>query len=85
VKIDELRRAKNQRPFQPFQIVMADSQEPIRINHPDAIAWGDQDNPRVAVVVSRDGYQWLEVALITRIMGEAPAGSVDSNGAGGGG
>jgi hypothetical protein len=80
VKIDELRRAKNQRPFQPFQIVMADSQEPIRINHPDAIGWDPGDHPRVAFALSGGKHHWIEVALITRIVADVPAPPAGSNG-----
>ncbi len=35
VQIDELKKAKDQRPFQPFRIRMADGTE-IEIKHPDA-------------------------------------------------
>ena len=38
MRIDELKKAKDQRPFQPFWIRMADGRE-IEIRHPDVIAW----------------------------------------------
>jgi len=38
VKIDELKKAKDQRPFQPFHVRMADGRE-IQVTHPDAVAW----------------------------------------------
>jgi hypothetical protein len=80
VKIEELRKAKNQRPFVPFQIVMADSQEPIEINHADAVSWDDRDNPRLAFALSRGEHHWIEVALITRIITPIPAPPAGSNG-----
>jgi hypothetical protein len=67
MKIDELRKIKNQRPFVPFTIVTGDGGE-VRINHPDALAWGEGENPRVAVAISGDDYHYIEVALITRVV-----------------
>ena len=49
MKIAEIKDAKDQRPFQPFLIRMADGRE-IQVMHPDAIAWEpmvadeDEDN-----------------------------------------
>jgi hypothetical protein len=80
VKIEELRKAKNQRPFVPFRIVTADSQEPIEISHPDAIAWDPGDHPRVAFALSRGEHHWIEVALITRIVTPIPTPPAGSNG-----
>jgi hypothetical protein len=80
VKIDELRRAKNQRPFVPFRIVTADSREPIEISHPDAVSWDDRDNPRVALALSGGEHHWIAVALITRLVAPLPAPPADSNG-----
>jgi hypothetical protein len=81
MKIDELRRAKNQRPFQPYRIVMADGGE-IEINHPDAVAWDPGDHPRVALALSGGEQHWIEVALITRIIAAVPAQPPDTNGGG---
>jgi hypothetical protein len=71
VKIDELKKAKDQRPFRPFAIRMADGRE-ILIGHPDAIAW-DNGQPRIAVCVL-PGARWevIEVALVTSLGMEAP-------------
>jgi hypothetical protein len=52
MRIEELRKAKNETPFQPFVIRMADGNE-IRVTHPDALAWAaleadpDEDNGEV--------------------------------------
>jgi hypothetical protein len=63
MKIDELKKAKDQRPFQPFLVRMADGRE-VRVAHPDAIAW-DSDSPRIAIVATPGGgWEVIEVALI---------------------
>ena len=80
MKIDEIRRAKNQRPFQPFRIRMADGHE-IRINHPDAVAWDERDSPRVLTALSGGERYWVEVALITAIVEDVPTPPVDGDGA----
>ena len=50
MRIEELRKAKNETPFQPFVIRMADGNE-VRVSHPDALAWAapeaDEDNGEV--------------------------------------
>ena len=79
MKIDEIRRAKNQRPFQPYRIRMADGHE-ITINHPDAVAWEDRDHPRVLTALSGGERYWVEVALITAIVETEPAEPAGSNG-----
>jgi hypothetical protein len=38
VKLEEIKRAKDRRPFEPFLLRMADGRE-LRVTHPDAIAW----------------------------------------------
>jgi hypothetical protein len=53
VKLDELRQAKNRRPFHPYTIVMADGGS-IEIKHPDAIAWNPGDHRRGAFALSGD-------------------------------
>ncbi len=51
MRIDELKRAKDERPFRPFLIHMADGRE-ITVRHPDAVAW---DNPRIAICATPGG------------------------------
>ena len=77
MKIDELKKIKGRRPFQPFRIRMADGRE-IQITHPDAIAWED-DQARIVVCVPKGGdWELVDVALITSlalpttVMGEEP-------------
>ncbi len=70
MKIDELKQAKDQRPFKPFLIRMADGRE-LEARHPDAVAW-DIDTPRtVHCVVPGGGWVRIDVALITSLA-EAP-------------
>jgi hypothetical protein len=38
MRIHDLKDAKNRRPFEPFEIHIADGR-PIPISHPDALAW----------------------------------------------
>jgi hypothetical protein len=66
VKLDEIKRVKDQRPFQPFLIRMADGRE-IRMSHPDAIFW-DVESPRMAFAISKGEHHWIEVALITSLV-----------------
>jgi hypothetical protein len=66
--IDELKKAKDRRPFEPFVIWTADGRA-LEVRHPDAIAWGSR---RIVSYVSRfDDWQVIDVALITSI--EFPA------------
>lgn len=79
MKIDELKKAKDQRPFQPFLIRMADGRE-VRVSHPEAIAW-DPESPRIAiVVVPGGGWEVIEVALITSLGVQAWVSPTGSNG-----
>src|SRR5579883_2522442 len=83
MKIAEIKEAKDQRPFQPFLIRMADGRE-IEVLHPDAIAWepilADEDNdngepaePLTAICVVPGGRrEIIELALVTSL-GLAPA------------
>jgi hypothetical protein len=80
VKIAEIKEAKDQRPFQPFLIRMADGRE-IEITHPDAIAWntpveadGDEEDngeaaePLTAICVVPGGRrEVIELALVTSL------------------
>jgi hypothetical protein len=81
VKIDELKKAKDQRPFQPFRIRMADARE-IEIKHPEAVARDERDNPRVAFAISQGEHHWIEVALITSLVSPVPTQPPGGNGGG---
>jgi hypothetical protein len=63
MRIDELKRAKDERPFRPFLIHMADGRE-ITVLHSDAVAW---DNPRIAICATPGGWEVIDVALITSL------------------
>jgi hypothetical protein len=63
MRIEELKRAKDERPFLPFVIHMADGRE-ITVRHPDAVAW---DSPRVAICATPEGWEVIEVGLITSL------------------
>ena len=78
VKLDEIKRVKDQRPFQPFLIRMADGRE-IRISHPDAISW-DVESPRMAFAIARGEHHWIEVALITSLVLPVPASGEPEDG-----
>jgi hypothetical protein len=66
MKIDELKRAKDQRPFQSFLIRTADGRE-VPVNHPDAVAW-DAESPRIVVcVLPGGGWEVIDVALVTSL------------------
>jgi len=72
VKIDELKKVKDQRPFQPFSMRMADGRE-IKVRHPDAVAW-DSDRPRIAICVVPGGeWEVIDVALVTSLGLQTPA------------
>jgi hypothetical protein len=71
MKIEELKRAKDQRPFQAFAIRMADGRE-VRVTHPDAVSWGEEQ-PRIAICSQPDGgWEVIDVALITSLGMPAP-------------
>ncbi len=79
MKIDELKKAKDQRPFQPFLIRMADRRE-VKVSHPDAIAW-DADSPRIAIVATPDGWDVVDIGLITSLAVQAWVTTTEGNGA----
>jgi hypothetical protein len=63
MRIDELKKAKDQRPFQPFMIQMEDGRE-MPVRHPDAVAW-DPDRARIAVrTLQGGGWEVIDVALV---------------------
>jgi hypothetical protein len=74
VRIEELKNAKDRRPFERFMIRTADGRE-IEIRHPDAVAW-DPDQKRIAMCGLPDGaWEILDIALITSLRFPAPAAS----------
>ncbi|MGC8642271.1 MAG: hypothetical protein ACP5XB_20610 [Isosphaeraceae bacterium] len=69
MRVDEIRRAKNARPFKPFRLRLTDGEE-IPITHPDAVAWDDKG--RIASVISGGDHYWVEIALVTAIVEALP-------------
>ena len=79
--IAELKRAKDQRPFQPFTIEMTEGRK-IPVRHPDAIAW-DVDARRIAVcALPGGGAAVIDVSLATALVtaGAEPGGEQSPNG-----
>jgi hypothetical protein len=70
VRIDDLKRLKDHRPFQPFRLRLTDGHE-IEIRHPDAIAWDDGER-RTVLAISKGEHYWLDVALVTALVGKVP-------------
>jgi hypothetical protein len=76
MRIDELKRVKDERPFRPFVIRMADGKE-VRVTHPDALAWAvlepDEDNgeveePDIVFCVVPSGNRIvIDLALVTAL------------------
>ncbi len=79
MKIDEIKKAKDQRPFQPFYVRVADGRE-IQVTHPDAVAW-DPATPRIAIfVVPGGGWEIVDVGLITSLAGKTRVEPIEGNG-----
>jgi hypothetical protein len=71
MRVEELKKAMDQRPFQPFFIRTADGRE-IRVSHPDAVAWGSNE-ARTAICAHPDGgWDVIEIALVTSLGYTAP-------------
>ncbi|OJW27591.1 MAG: hypothetical protein BGO49_25300 [Planctomycetales bacterium 71-10] len=66
MKIEELRAAKSQVPFEPFLIRTSDGRE-LRIGHPDAVAWDSEKSPRSLLCVSPEGWSVLDLAHVTSL------------------
>jgi hypothetical protein len=86
VRIEELKKMKDRRPFESFFIRMADGRE-IPVKHPDAVSW-DPDQVRIAVCgVPGAGTEVIDVDLVTSLSlpGPAQIPNQGGNGAGAGG
>jgi hypothetical protein len=76
MRLEELKRAKDERPFRPFVIRMADGNE-VRVTHPDALAWavpepdeddGEVEEPDVVFCVVPSGNRVvIDLALVTAL------------------
>jgi hypothetical protein len=80
VKIDDLKKAKDRRPFEPFLIRLTDGRE-VEVRHPDAVAWGSEGSRTVTYVTPDDQWWMIDIGLVTalRLAPAQPKG--DSNGA----
>jgi hypothetical protein len=75
MRIDDLRQLKNRRPFEPFEIHLADGRG-IRVGHPDALAWEGPDFAPVLFIVLGGGrWEVVNFAAITSLSPASPAGS----------
>lgn len=79
--IDELKKAKNQRPFRPFLIRMADSRE-IEVKHPDAVAWENDNAWIVVCIVPGGGWEIVDIRMVTSLGMQAPASPAESKSGG---
>jgi len=71
MKIEEIKKVKDRRPFQRFLIRCADGKE-YPVSHPDAVAWGD--TPRIMVCgLPGDGWEIIDVGLITSLSVQEPS------------
>lgn len=75
--IEELKKVKDRRPFEPFHIHMADGRD-LRITHPDNVAWNPGDFTRVVFVGHTDGWEVLDLTLITSIRVPHPEAARDA-------
>ena len=76
MKIEELKRAKDQRPFQPFEIRTADGARDYRptSGYPRL----GPESPRIAVcLIEGGGWEVIDVALITSLGIPAPKRSAE--------
>jgi hypothetical protein len=74
MRLDDLKEAKGRRPFEAFDIHLADGRA-IPIGHPDAIAWQGPDFAPVLHVVLADGrWEVVNFAAITSLRAAAATG-----------
>jgi hypothetical protein len=73
VRIQDLRQAKDRRPFEPFGIHLADGRE-IAVSHPDALAWSDEDAPELLAALPGGAWEAIDVAAIVSLCIRAPEG-----------
>ena len=72
MRIQELKKAKDQRPFRPFLIRMADGRE-LEVRHPDAVAWGHGDSRMLTYISPTDDWELIDIMLVTSLGLPAPA------------
>jgi hypothetical protein len=68
MRLDDLREIQNRRPFEPFEIHLADGRG-IPVGHPDALAWEGSDFAPVLYVVLGGGrWEVINFAAITSLL-----------------
>jgi hypothetical protein len=73
MRLDDLKQAKGRRPFEPFEIHLADGRE-IPVRHPDALAWEGPDFAPVLYIVLGGGkWEVVNFAAITSLSVAAPS------------
>ena len=80
MRIEELKRAKDQRPFRPFRIRMADGRE-IEVRHPDAVSWGGEHGRIVSYLSPSDEWEVIDIALVTSLASVPAQPKTEGNGA----
>jgi hypothetical protein len=74
MRLADLKEAKDRRPFEPFDIHLADGRG-ISITHPDALAWAGPEFSPVLMVVHPDArWEVLNFAAITSLVAKARGG-----------
>jgi hypothetical protein len=72
MRIQDLREAKDRRPFEPFNITLADGRH-FTIGHPDALAWEGPDFAPVLFAILPGGkWEVINFAAITSLSVNAP-------------
>jgi hypothetical protein len=73
MRLDDLKEVKGRRPFEPFEIHLADGRA-IPVGHPDALAWQGPDFAPVLHIVHADGHwEVVNFAAITSLAQPVPA------------
>ena len=74
MRIEELKKAKDRRPFRPFWNHVADGRQ-FEVRHPDAVAWGGERSRIVTYISPADDWEMIDIALVTSLGGTAPSPS----------
>ena len=64
--IEQLRRAKNNRPFRPFDVRMADGQR-IRVGHPEVLLVPPKAERTFVVAHNDETYQIIDLLLVATL------------------
>jgi hypothetical protein len=77
--IEDLKHAKDKRPFRPFIMRMANGRE-IEVRHPDAVAWGNELSQSVTHISPNNDWEQIDIAVIVSLAIPAPAKPTAGNG-----